>query len=227
VTEPEQATVRSLAILVARLEERVNTMARSSGTADAQRVEELAARVDELADAVEQLAAARGGGEAAAPSWFAVTDPDQAAQMLVDLVPWVYRVVVPQVRHAAGDQTLPPCWMWHPERVEPLLALQQAWIDAYQGEAGRASAAIEWQARWLPAWQDETRRMTKTNFSKCDVSGHSASGPGYGAAAQRREPMPQEVAARLNIAPMYARWWVAYRRGVDAGPVPGLPLDQE
>jgi hypothetical protein len=84
------------------------------------------------------------GEEDGQPDWFAVTDPDQARELLTGLV----RLTDVVLSHH-GITLTPACWPLHPTVVVDLLALACERSAAYAGE--RPTPVSEWLARWLPA----------------------------------------------------------------------------
>jgi len=80
-------------------------------------------------------------------SWLAApADGDRTRAMLGDLVGWLATIYL---RYADAARGLPECWLWHPDIVEELCWLWQAWLDAY-GEAGSIRTAGDWHDRLRP-----------------------------------------------------------------------------
>ena len=71
-------------------------------------------------------------------------DPSVAEDILTRLAQWVAGVYL-----RYPDARLPDCWLWHPEVVEELLWLHQAWLAAY-AEGARVTAAADWHDRYRP-----------------------------------------------------------------------------
>jgi hypothetical protein len=82
-------------------------------------------------------------GEQPAPvvSWFDITDPDTAADVLHGLAAWV-----DTVWSQWPDGKLPTCWPRHGDVVDELYALQQAWT-AHTRRGGRPDARVDWLLR--------------------------------------------------------------------------------
>ena len=100
----------------------------------ARRVEQLGELVTRLADATT-AAATTGPADEGVVSWLDADldphDPSVAEDILTRLAQWVAGVYL-----RYPDARLPDCWLWHPEVVEELLWLHQAWLAAY-GEGAR------------------------------------------------------------------------------------------
>jgi protein involved in temperature-dependent protein secretion len=99
------------------------------------RVEEMGQLVTRLAEATTAAATTTGHADEGAVSWIDADldphDPSVAEAMLTRLAQWVTGVYL-----RYPDAKLPDCWLWHPEVVEELLWLHQAWLAAY-AEGGR------------------------------------------------------------------------------------------
>jgi len=112
--------------------------------ASADEVERLARVVADLADMVTPPAAT---AENAVASWLRMpVETDTALALLGELVDWLGTVYL---RYADAARSLPECWLWHPDIVEELLWLHQAWAEAY-GESGSVRAAGDWHDRHRP-----------------------------------------------------------------------------
>jgi hypothetical protein len=110
-----------------------------------------AAELGRLAKVVTDLTSMVGPpanpDDASVLSWLAApAEQAKTVAMLDDLVGWLGTIYL---RYADGVRSLPECWMWHPDIVEELLWLHQAWRDAY-GEAGTIRAAADWHDRLRP-----------------------------------------------------------------------------
>jgi hypothetical protein len=99
-------------------------------------------------------------------SWLRLPE-DQAAveAVLSELLPWMETTYL---RYAAARETLPPCWLWHPEIVEELLWLMDAWTAAYEGDEASTKLVGDWHDRQRPG---VTRRIGEYAPS-CDVLAH-------------------------------------------------------
>lgn len=187
-----------------------------------QRLDGLQTLVGEVSRLAAAVTAGAGGGDAPPggpqPSWFDVDDPDVAAAMLADLIPWVSHVLRPQL--PASSRRLPDCWLHHPVTVEELLALRLVWLEAYRDPDARPSAAAEWQQRWLPGWTGDDRGKASQG-RWCDGIPAHVGKPAGGATL----PDFARDQVLLELAPRYARWWVVARTGAGAGPEPGIPVE--
>lgn len=166
-------------------------------------------RLDELAGLVAQLAEATVAvcppGGAGVVSWLALpADVTAAHEVLVELFDWLQQVYLRYPDAAAG---LPECWLWHPDVVEELLWLQQAWQAAYHDEHASVSLAGDWHDRYRPG---VVRRIT-TAAGRCSLENHqprsdrpSLSGPVGAPLAEALEPI--------------ATWWATNRNS--PGPIP-------
>jgi hypothetical protein len=108
----------------------------------------------------------------------------RAAAVLDDLIRWVATVLL---RYPDAVTALPECWMWHPDVVEELLWLRQAWASAYGGPAGTVLAAGDWHDRSRPG----AVRRIRSSAATC---------------APERHPEPATVTAVVA-------WWTSDRRG--------------
>ena len=112
----------------------------------------LAELVRQLADAVNATTAAAAGGVA---SWLDLpTEVDTAHAVLGELLTWMQVVYLRYPDAAAG---LPDCWLWHPDVIEELLWLMQAWLAAYRDDKAAVSLAGDWHDRYRPG---VVRRIT-------------------------------------------------------------------
>ncbi len=126
----EMAAVAGLAREVEGLARGVEAMRKAMQlTATAGEVQRLAKVVEELSQTTAN-GLRGGGGEADPPeSWLYFQGSAQAAgTRLADLTSWLAGIYL---RYPDGDESLPECWLWHPEIVEELLWLMQAWLAAY------------------------------------------------------------------------------------------------
>lgn len=133
-------------------------------------------------------------------SWLAqVPDDFTPAEVLTDLVGWLRTVYL---RYADGVKGLPECWLWHPEVIEELLWLMQAWRAAYLGEPS-IRAVGDWHDRLRPG----VVRRVEAYTTGCSLASH-----------QRPTPDPASVPAADAIGPI-AEWW-AGDHDQQAAPVP-------
>ncbi len=154
-------------------------------------------RVDQLADLLARHAEAVAATTSAPatpepPSWLDLpTDPGRPAEsssaaraaedLLTTLAGWVGGIYL---RYPDAAQTLPECWLWHPEVVEELLWLHTAWLAAYR--PGAASTAVgDWHDRQRPG----VARRIRDYAGICSLEQHQ---PG----AERHTPAPGRPAHR-------------------------------
>lgn len=140
---------------------------------DRQQLTDLAATVSEmapvLADLAEKVAALKPKkADAAKPvSWLLTTEPGRAQEALTDLAEWLQTVYL-----LYPGASLPPCWAFHPDVVEELLALRQTHHDAYQGERASGVAAVDWHAKHRPG----VAGRIAAAHSTCGLSQHQPGG---------------------------------------------------
>jgi hypothetical protein len=126
------------------------------------RLDELAGLVAQLADAVNASTASAGG----VASWLDLpAEVDAAYSMLGELLTWMQVVYLRYPDAAAG---LPDCWLWHPDVIEELLWLMQAWLAAYRDDKAPVSLAGDWHDRYRPG---VVRRIT-TSAGRCSLENH-------------------------------------------------------
>ncbi len=163
-----------------------------------QRVEDLAAVVAGLADAVDQLAAS----PAVAPPacWLDFADDETSAfALLVELAAWAGAVFL-----RYGDAVLPDCWLWHPDLIEELLWLSQAWQTAYAGPRASVALVGDWHDRLRPG----VARRIRAAHGACSIENHTDPWPTPGAPVDGVE----QVAA----------WWTTHRTGPPPAPTAEL-----
>ncbi len=100
-------------------------------------------------------------------SWLRLPEHDEAAvqAVLSELLPWMEATYL---RYATARETLPPCWLWHPEIVEELLWLMDAWTAAYESPEASNKLVGDWHDRQRPG---VTRRIGEY-APACDVLAH-------------------------------------------------------
>ena len=124
--------------------------------------------VNKLAADLAVLTRHLGPGNPHAPrSWLAGQDPDLAVGHLEDLVGWLGLVYL-----RYPDTRLQPCWAWHPQVVEELLALRGAHREAYDPRKGSWIRAVDWHERLLPG----VVRRVSTALSGCGLAEHLPDG---------------------------------------------------
>ena len=126
------------------------------------RVDHLAETVRQLADTVNATTTTAGG----VASWLDLpAEVKTAHAVLGELLAWMQVVYLRYPDAAAG---LPDCWLWHPDVVEELLWLMQAWLDAYRDDKAAVSLAGDWHDRYRPG---VVRRIT-TSAGRCSLENH-------------------------------------------------------
>ena len=164
-------------------------------------MDELAQLVAQLADAVNASTAAGEGGVA---SWLDLpTEVDAAYAVLGELLAWMQVVYLRYPDAAAG---LPDCWLWHPDVIEDLLWLMQAWLAAYRDDNAPITAAADWHDRYRPG---VVRRIT-SSAGRCSLENH-----------QPRDDQPPPAAPVVpgaGAAEQITTWWATHRN--EAPPEP-------
>lgn len=170
------------------------------------RVAALTNALASLASQVAELADAGASTDQPIPSWLWVTGaggelltPDTAATVLDDLIVWLGGVYV---RFPDGD--LPDCWLWHPDVVEELLWLREAWWAAYRGRGASVQRAGDWHDRQRPG----VVRRVRQAAGACSLREHLDPGPPAGVPTA-------DAAAAIGT------WWAGSR-----GPAPEPTCDQ-
>jgi hypothetical protein len=198
MTEPpaDYATTAAVAGLAREIEGLRRAVDASSGVP--QRVEDLAAVVADLADAVEQLTAMP---EVAPPvCWLDFADDEtEAFAVLGKLSAWLEAIYL---RYT--DAALPDCWAYHPDVVEELLWLSQAWQAAYAGPRASISQVADWHDRQRPG---VTRRLGPLARG-CSIETHQTPAEGPPAA-----PMADALHG-------IAGWWANHRTHPAPAPTP-------
>jgi hypothetical protein len=150
---PDAGAVAGLAREIEALRQAIDTLHGLPSRVDA-----LAELVAQLADAVNDSTTTAAGGVA---SWLdQPTEADTAHAVLGELLAWMQMVYLRYPDAAAG---LPDCWLWHPDVVEELLWLMQAWVAAYRDDKAAVSLAGDWHDRYRPG---VVRRIT-TSAGRC------------------------------------------------------------
>ncbi len=159
------------------------------------RVEDLATVVADLAIAVEQLIATPS--VAPPPCWLDLAaDRAEAFALLGKLTAWLGEIYL-----AYSDAVLPDCWAWHPDVIEELLWLSQAWQTAYAGPRACIALVGDWHDRQRPG---VTRRI-KTAAGACSIENHT-------------QPTPTPTVPDGGAVEAIAAWWANHRK--EEPPVP-------
>lgn len=103
-------------------------------------IESLATAIDELKAGEQSSAGVRR------PVVWADLEPHEARRTWRRLAGWVGWL---RSRYPLA-QRIPPCWWRHPELVEELTALWQAWMDSYVVKGAPLGAGADWHGRVLP-----------------------------------------------------------------------------
>jgi hypothetical protein len=185
---------------VAALARDIEALRRSIDTLQIDKLPGLPARLDELAGLVTQLAdtvnasTASAGGVA---SWLDLpTEVDAAYPVLGELLTWMQVVYL---RYPDAAAALPDCWLWHPDVIEELLCLMQAWLVAYRDDKAPVSLAGDWHDRYRPG---VVRRIT-SSAGRCSLENHQ---PRDG------QPLPSgPVVPVAGAAEQIATWWATTR----------------
>jgi hypothetical protein len=173
---------------------------RISVTGLPERVEEVAQLVLRLSEVIREPEQPDSG----TVSWLGLpadAEPDEAESILLSLVRWLGTVYL---RYADAPRGLPGCWLWHPDVVEELLWLQQAWSTAYRPGAP-VSLAADWHDRMRPG----VARRIRAVAGMCSIENHQ---PGYELHAA---VLP---ASLVGAVPSIAAWWAGSRDGVPPAP---------
>jgi hypothetical protein len=131
----------------------------------------LADVVTHLSETVQQVAAAGAAKRSASEgetvrSWLRLSEDEAAAKaVLSELVPWMQTVYL---RYGDARETLPPCWLWHPEIVEELLWLMDAWNAASFGPDASLRLVGDWHDRQRPG----VMRRVGIYAGSCDLPTH-------------------------------------------------------
>jgi hypothetical protein len=157
------------------------------------RVNALAKVVADLAEAVNGTSASAGG----VASWLDLpAEVETTHGVLGELLAWLQVVYLRYPDAAAG---LPDCWLWHPDVIEELLWLMQAWLAAYRDDKAAVSLAGDWHDRYRPG---VVRRIT-TTAGRCSLENHQP---------REGQPLPgAPVVPGAGAAEQIATWWASAR----------------
>jgi hypothetical protein len=194
---------RAIAGLGREVEQQGRRLADLGGLED--QVHDLAAVVTSLAE----RAISSQARPTAPVSWIAFEEEvfDPAAPMaarshLAGLADWLDGVFL---RYPDGSPSLPDCWLWHPDVVEELTWLREAWVQAYRGPSASAGAAGDWHDRQRPG----VARRIKVVAGTCSLENHEL-GPARDR-SQRRAPL-------TGCVGRIADWWTRSRRDLPPAP---------
>jgi hypothetical protein len=160
--------------------------------------------VTELARDVEAGAKPKGKkGDGAGPlSWLDMAGTNRdPAQVLIEVADFLEAVYL---RYTDGAKSFPDCWLWHPDVVEELVWLMDAW---------RASRDPEAPAHLVGDWHDRMRpgvvKRIRDYAGQCSLEHHKPGGKVHGPALR---------APHRDAIPEISTWWATHRRG--PGPAP-------
>jgi len=176
-----------------------------------ERLHALPARVEDVAELVARLTetvAVTGRRQASGPpSWLDLpSDHADATVVLSELIAWMGLVYL---RYADAAQTLPECWLWHPDVVEELLWLMHAWQIAYRSDGASVALAGDWHDRQRPG----VVRRIKAVAGICSIENHQPGGEKYTGAA---------VVPLAEARELISAWWSTRRQA--APPIAGHHL---
>jgi hypothetical protein len=154
---------------------------------------------------VDDLAGAQRRPEPTRPvSWLThSTDLPETARRLGELADWVAQVYM---RYPVAARELPDCWLWHPDVVEELAWLHQAWQVAYDEETGSITAAGDWHDRYRPGVAARVRAAVRM----CSLEVHTG---------DKRHTGAVEIPSVSSIQPV-AHWWTELRHEQPPLPTP-------
>ena len=161
------------------------------------------ARVADLVADLSQIITASGVSPEPPLSWLALpadADPDSAGALLADLIGWIGQVYL---RYADAARGLTECWLWHPDVIEELLWLRQAWHSAYQSGEASVRAAGDWHDRLRPGAARRIADYTRA----CSLESHLP---------DRATGAP--TVAMADATEQIAIWWSSHR--TQPGPTP-------
>ncbi|MEU0093884.1 hypothetical protein [Kribbella sp. NPDC006257] len=172
--------------------------------ATAQSVTHLAGVVDSLTETLGKPAPGKVK-EQTEPvrSWLTLPDDRQAVEaVLAELLPWMQLVYL---RYSDAQATLPPCWLWHPDIVEELVWLMDAWTLAFEGPEASTKLVGDWHDRQRPG----VMRRVGLYATGCDLPTHLT---------DAGEPI---VAVPLAAdADPFVTWWASDRDHNGPAPTP-------
>jgi hypothetical protein len=102
--------------------------------------------------------------------------------------------------------------LWHPDVIEELLCLMQAWLAAYRDDKAAVTLAGDWHDRYRPG---VVRRIT-TTAGRCSLENHQPregqslpGGPVVPVAGAAEQIATWWATARTNPAPEPDKWHLA------------------
>lgn len=105
------------------------------------------------------------------------------------------------LRYPDGAEVLPDCWAWHPDVIEELLWLMQAWSAAYFDQGGGVLRVADWHDRYRPG----VVKRLKATAASCSLENHTP-------------PQPAPTVPLAAATEPIAAWWANDR--TDPAPEP-------
>jgi hypothetical protein len=170
----------------------VERLSRQVAKNDAQ-VRSLATALQRLTEQVRDLgptgtgSGSTGGQEEPAkelPSWLMTSDFPEAHALVEALLPWLAAVYL-----RYPDSELQTCWAWHPDVVEELWWLRNAWYDAYAGEKPSWQKVGDWHDRQRP------NVVKRLGAGSCSLARHATVTDTSAPAAPLPDLLPHVLAA--------------------------------
>jgi hypothetical protein len=127
--------------------------------------------------------------------------PASVEELLTGLVTWMRNIYL---RYPDARQSLPECWLWHPEVIEELLWLRTSWLTARHAAAS-SSAVSDWHERHRPG----VVRRIRDYAGMCSLDQHTPGADRYAGAPT--VPFREAV-------PAIAAWWTT--ASTEPAPVP-------
>lgn len=131
-------------------------------------------------------------------SWLTVTDLTEAATVIEQLREWLEQVYLRYPNAALGN-----CWAWHPDVVEELWWLRNAWYEAYSGAEPSWQKVGDWHERYRPGALARINAATRT----CGLDVHARDPEGEPPVVPFADALPEIVTAwtsphRVNWPPV-------------------------
>lgn len=202
--EPEPASAKAVIGLVREVDALRRALEPLHGLPE--RVDDLSRLATDLTNTVATLTARKA--TAPCPSWLMLpADAVEAARALDELTGWLSAIYL---RYPDGVDTLPECWVWHPDVVEELLWLMHAWAAAYQGSQASVAAVGDWHDRQRPG----VVRRVRHSAGSCSFENHQTR------AGWDRRPSEAPAVPGVEYLASVAAWWGSRRD--EAAPEPAV-----
>ncbi len=188
----------------------VERLKRQAAKSDAQ-VRSLARALKRLTDQVSAATPDSGQAQeepaaAGLASWLMTTTFPEADTMMTALTAWLAAVYL-----RYPDSELPTCWAWHPDVVEELWWLCNAWLDAYTGAKASWQKVGDWHDRQRPNVVARLRGSSRgapdrrpSAASRCHLGKHVDRAGEPAPAAPMPDLLPHVLAAWCS--PDRAQW---------------------